>query len=133
MGIPLDGRPSQHYPFHTKKDCWYTGANHETRSTRIERMHRSMTVADNLQIGLNARLFPNNWRPILNEINFAAAYGFAALQFPGKEDGLATNHLGAEISVVRDSLQQAGSVDVMEINIRVVAGGFTASGRPTIE
>src|SRR4051794_24219899 len=96
-------------------------------------MPLSMTLSDNLQIGLNARLFPNNWRPVLNEITFAAAYGFAALQFPGKEDGLANSHLGAEIPLVRDALQQTGIVAVMEIMIRVDAMGSTASGRTPIE
>jgi hypothetical protein len=56
-----------------------------------------MTTTNNLQIGLNARLFPTNWRPVLNEIHFGAANGFAALQFPGKEEGLSAQHLGDEI------------------------------------
>lgn len=100
---------------------------------RQERKRRVMTPPDNLQIGINARLFPSNWRPVLNEIDFAAAHGFAAIQFPGKEEGLASHHLGAEIPVVRDALQQAGIVAVMEIMIRVDAQGYTTSGRTPIE
>jgi L-ribulose-5-phosphate 3-epimerase len=92
-----------------------------------------MVRSNCLQIGLNARLFANNWRPILNEIAFAAAHGFTALQFPGKEDGLASTDLGAEISLVRDALEQTGIVAVMEIMIRVDTLGYSASGRTLIE
>jgi L-ribulose-5-phosphate 3-epimerase len=88
-----------------------------------------MTVANNLQIGFNARLFPNNWRPVLNEIEFAATHGFVAIQFPGKEDGLTNEHVGAEIAVVRNALDQAGITAVMEILIHVDEQGFTAAGR----
>jgi sugar phosphate isomerase/epimerase len=52
-----------------------------------------MPTSDNLQIGFNARLFPTNWRPVVNEIRFGAEAGFAALQFPGMEGALTNEHL----------------------------------------
>jgi sugar phosphate isomerase/epimerase len=92
-----------------------------------------MTASSNLQIGLNARLFSTNWRPVLQEIEFAATNGFAAMQFPGKEEGLAAEHLGDEIKAVRRALDQAGIVAVMEIMIRVDARGYSALGHTPLE
>ena len=92
-----------------------------------------MTAPNTLQIGLNARLFPTNWRPVLREIEFAAIHGFAAMQFPGKEEGLAVEHLGDEINVVRRALDQAGIVAVMEIMIGVDARGYSAAGHTPLE
>lgn len=92
-----------------------------------------MTATNTLQIGFNARLFPGNWRPALNEIQFGAANDFAALQFPGKEEGLAAEHLGDEINVVRQALDQAGITAVMEMLIRVDARGYTEAGHTPLE
>ena len=91
------------------------------------RMH--MTAQNTLQIGFNARLFPTNWRPVLDEIHFGAANGFVALQFPGKAEGLSAEHLGAEIKVVREALEDAGMVAVMEIILGVDEQGYTATGQ----
>lgn len=93
----------------------------------------SMNRSGNLQIGLNARLFPINWRPVLNEIRFAEANGFASLQFPGKEEGLSAEHLGDEIKVVRQALDKAGIIAVMEIVIGVDARGYNAAGHTPVE
>jgi L-ribulose-5-phosphate 3-epimerase len=92
-----------------------------------------MPSTNNLQIGLNARLFPTNWRPVLDEIHFGAANGFAALQFPGKEEGLSAQHLGDEIKVVRQALDQAGILAVMEILIRVDERGYSEGGHTPLE
>jgi sugar phosphate isomerase/epimerase len=92
-----------------------------------------MTTSDNLQIGLNARLFPVNWRPVVNEIRFGAANGFNAIQFPGKEEGLSAEHLGDDIATVRHSLDQAGMVAVMEIVAGVDERGYTAAGHTPME
>jgi hypothetical protein len=51
-------------------------------------------------IGFNGCFFPNNWRPARKEIAFARAYGFTALQFPGKEEGLDSTHLGDPLSIM---------------------------------
>ena len=87
-----------------------------------------MAAPEMLEIGFNARLFPSNWRPVLDEIHFGAANGFVALQFPGKAEGLAAEHLGAEISVVRRALDAAGIVAVMEIVMGVDERGYSAAG-----
>lgn len=81
-----------------------------------------------MQIGFNARLFPTNWRPVLDEIHFGATNGFGALQLPGKADGLAAEHLGAEIPVVRQALDEAGISAVMEIIMGVDERGYSAAG-----
>lgn len=92
-----------------------------------------MTTPNNLQIGLNARLFPTNWRPAVEEIRFGAANGFAAIQFPGKEEGLSAQHLGDEIKVVRQTLAQAGMAAVMEIVVHVDERGYTEAGHTPVE
>jgi hypothetical protein len=45
--------------------------------------------SERFEIGMNARQFPSNWRPALDEVVFAQASGFACLQFHGQEQGLA--------------------------------------------
>ena len=92
-----------------------------------------MTRPNALQIGLNARLFPTNWRPAVEEIRFGAANGFATIQFPGPEEGLSAQLLGDEIRVVRQTLDQAGMTAVMEILVRVDERGYTAAGRTPVE
>jgi sugar phosphate isomerase/epimerase len=90
-------------------------------------------IVDNLQIGLNGRFFPSNWRPVLDEIAFAQTYGFTTLQFPGKEEGLRAEHLGAELPIIKDALAAAGITVVMEIVIRVDNTGCTSSGYTPLE
>jgi sugar phosphate isomerase/epimerase len=92
-----------------------------------------MTPTNHLQIGFNARLFPSNWRPVLDEIRFGVASGFTALQFPGKEEGLSAQHLGDEIKVVRQALDQASITAVMEILIRVDERGYSEGGHTPLE
>ena len=87
-----------------------------------------MTPADNLLIGLNGRFFASNWRPALDEIAFAQAHGFGAIQFRGKEAGLGAEHLGAELGVVAQALRQAGLTPVMEIVVPVNEQGVSATG-----
>ncbi len=80
-------------------------------------------------IGFNARLFPGNWRPVLEEIHFGAANGLVTLQFPGRVNGLAAPDLGSEFKPVRQALEQAGMVAVMEIILGVNEQGYTRSGQ----
>jgi sugar phosphate isomerase/epimerase len=79
-------------------------------------------------VGMNARLFPSNWRPATEEIAFARALGFAALQLPGQEHGLDAARLGAPFEVVADALLEAEIEPVMEIIVRLDAAGRTAGG-----
>lgn len=92
-----------------------------------------MTRSNNLQIGFIARLFPSNWRPVLQEIDFAAANGFTALQFLVKEEIFSSKNLGAEFPVVRKALDQAGITTVMEIMVRVDSRGYSSAGLTPIE
>lgn len=86
-----------------------------------------------ITVGFNARLFPNNWRPARSEIDFGARHGFAAMQFPGTEQGLDAERLGDEPAVVGRLLADAGIAPVMEIVGRIVAHGRTAGGQRPID
>src|SRR5262245_32898493 len=81
-----------------------------------------------VQIGINARLFPNNWRPVLDEIVFSHRHGFESIQFPGRAEGLNETHLGAPLSDVAEALAASGMTPVMEILIRLNPDGKTPDG-----
>jgi sugar phosphate isomerase/epimerase len=85
-------------------------------------------AADLFQVGFNARLFPNNWRPARDEVDFGSAHGFAAIQFPGEDAGLGAERLADPPEIVGAALTAAGMVAVMEIVVRLLATGRTASG-----
>ncbi len=82
----------------------------------------------NIRIGFNARLFPNNWRPALQEIAFGARHGFAAIQFPGIEQGASEAFLGAGYADIRRALHAAQMTPVMEIVARLGLDGRTKDG-----
>ena len=86
-----------------------------------------------LDIGLNGRFFPNNWRPALQEIAFASANGFRCLQFQGKETGFTEEHLGGPMSEISSALRDANLGSVMEIVVRLTADGRTASRLTPLE
>ena len=88
----------------------------------MTRSHRS------IQLGMNARLFPINWRPARQEVAFAQAAGFRAVQFHGREGGVAAEHLGDPPELVAAALRAAGVTPVMEIVVRLRADGRTAAG-----
>jgi L-ribulose-5-phosphate 3-epimerase len=81
-----------------------------------------------LPVGMNARLFASNWRPVAEEIAFAARAGFDLLQLPGPPHGLDSTRLGAPPVVVGALLRGAGLDAVMEMAFRVDARGRTATG-----
>lgn len=81
-----------------------------------------------IPIGFNARLFPNNWRPALQEIAFGAQHGFAAIQFPGIERGCSEAFLGASYADVRQALELGQITPVMEIVARLGLDGHTNDG-----
>ncbi|HEY8598609.1 MAG TPA: TIM barrel protein [Thermomicrobiales bacterium] len=83
--------------------------------------------------GLNYRDFPGNWRPAREEIAFARAHGFAAMQFHGRERGLSDADLGAPATTMGADLTAAGIVPVMEIIVRVDEAGRTEAGYTPIE
>lgn len=84
-------------------------------------------------IGINGRFFPNNWRPAAEEIAFAQQNEFAAVQFPGKAEGLGEAHLGSSLSHVAELLGSAGVVATMEQLIFVGANGKTKEGLTPFE
>ena len=86
-----------------------------------------------IRLGLNARLFPNNWRPLLAEIAFAKDAGFRAIQLAGQEAGLNEAYLAASFNDIAKALNDADIMPVMEILIRVSLQGYTASGNRPLE
>ena len=86
-----------------------------------------------IRVGLNARLFPSNWRPLLEELAFAKKAGFRAIQLPGKEAGLDEEYLAASFDVIAKALRDADIMPVMEILIRVNLNGLTESGKTPLE
>jgi L-ribulose-5-phosphate 3-epimerase len=81
-----------------------------------------------IRIGLNARLFPANWRPMVDEITFAANNGFQSMQVIGREAGITPELLGADVESVGEALRQANIMPVMEINLEMQPNGLTAGG-----
>ncbi|MCX6046590.1 MAG: TIM barrel protein [Chloroflexi bacterium] len=86
-----------------------------------------------MQIGMNARLFPGNWRPVRREIEFAQVHHFAAIQLPGPEQGLDAARLGDSLPFVAAALQQAKLTVVMEMVVRIDERGQTALGASPLE
>ncbi len=86
-----------------------------------------------IKIGLNARLFPNNWRPVIQEIEFAHKVGFQAIQLPGREDGLDEKTLGNSFLDVSNAFAENHITPVMEILIRLEENGKTSSGKSPLE
>lgn len=86
-----------------------------------------------MQIGMNARLFPANWRPARAEIEFACTHHFTAIQFPGLEPGLDTARLGDSLPLIATALQRAKLTAVMEMVVRIDAQGQTATGASPLE
>lgn len=86
-----------------------------------------------LKIGINGRFFPSNWRPAIEEIEFCAANGFAALQLRAPEGGLTHKHLGAEFDEVTAVLQANGVTAVMEMPIYIGSNGMTMTERTPLD
>jgi len=87
----------------------------------------------NIRIGFNARMFPNNWRPALQEIEFAQHVGFQAIQFRGPETGLDEELLGSSIADVSQTLKHHNITSVMEMLILVNHNGKTTAGRSPLD
>lgn len=70
-----------------------------------------------IQVGINGRFFPEQWRPATEEITFLLNNGFRAIQFLGSAEGFSVDKLGAPFPVVAQALQEAGVTAVMEVNV----------------
>jgi len=85
-------------------------------------------ITPSIKVGFNARLFPHDWRPAREEIAFAHAHGFSALQFRGPVTGLDAARLGDSFAAVATALRAARLIAVMEIVVPVDRAGQRASG-----
>lgn len=86
-----------------------------------------------IQIGLNGRFFPANWRPALQEVEFAASHGFRCIQFPGRPEGLTEADIGSAFDVVAKALRIADLTVVMEIVVQINAAGMTGKGQTPLD
>lgn len=86
-----------------------------------------------IDIGFNSRLFAGNWRPLADEIAFAARHRFRCLQLTVKNRALTPADLGAPPVVAGDLLAQAGLYAVLEIVVNVGADGHTPDGLTPVE
>lgn len=77
---------------------------------------------------MNGRQFPGNWRPLLQEIAFAARHGFQSLQVVARDEGLTAEHLGGDPIVAGAQLRAAGITPVMEIVVFVGAALRSEAG-----
>ena len=91
------------------------------------------TNHNTLLIGINARLFPANWRPLREEIAFVKKHSLQAIQLPGPEHGLDEERLGDALEEVARLLQDAGVQAVMEMAIQVDRRGRTAHNRTPLD
>lgn len=81
-----------------------------------------------VQLGMNGRFFPGNWRPARQEIAFAHAAGFQSMQFAVRDEGLSEAKLGDSFATVADLLQAAQIIPVMEILVRLDRQGLAPDG-----
>jgi len=90
-------------------------------------------TAQPVAIGINARLFPINWRPVSQEIVFARNLGCDCIQIHGREQGVDDAYLGMPLEAAGDMLRSNDMSAVMEIVVRVGANGRTASGATPLD
>jgi sugar phosphate isomerase/epimerase len=81
-----------------------------------------------ITIGMNGRFFANNWRPAAQEIAFAKAAGFQAMQFAVRDEGLSPQKLGDSFAATAAQLADANLTPVMEIVVAVDATGHNPQG-----
>ncbi|MGB4869959.1 MAG: TIM barrel protein [Candidatus Promineifilaceae bacterium] len=86
-----------------------------------------------IQIGMNGRFFPENWRPARDEIVFASLSGFRCLQFPGPLEGLGLERLGDSLETVAMALRRARMTAVMEIVVPLYGNGRTTTGHTPMD
>ena len=86
-----------------------------------------------MQIGMNGRFFPGNWRPARDEIVFARLAGFQCIQFPGPADGLGLERLGDSLATVSLALRRARITAVMAMVVSLYGNGRTAAGHTPLD
>lgn len=90
-------------------------------------------ISPSIAIGMNARLFPANWRPIRHEIAFARQIGCTHIQVHGSERGADSAYFGESPGSVGNALAVHGLSATMEIVVRLRANGRTAGGATPLE
>ena len=80
------------------------------------------------RVGMVGRFFPGNWRPPAEEIGFAAAAGFEAIQLRSDRAGTIEEHLRTGLAEVRRGLEESGIELVLEMLVRVDARARTLDG-----
>ena len=80
-------------------------------------------------IGYVGRFFPDNFRPVQEELAFAKRSGFACLQFMGRPEGLEQAHLKISLEEVGKAATDLGVTSVMEMIIRVSLTGELVAKR----
>ena len=86
-----------------------------------------------IAIGINARLFPINWRPATEEIAFAQRLGCACIQIHGRERGIDATYLGTSPQAIGEILARHTMHAVMEIVVRLLPDGRTQSGATPLD
>jgi L-ribulose-5-phosphate 3-epimerase len=81
-----------------------------------------------VQLGMNGRFFPSNWRPARQEIAFAQAAGFQSMQFAVRDEALGEAKLGDSFATVAALLQAAQLTPAMEILVRIDTAGRAPDG-----
>ncbi len=89
--------------------------------------------AQSINIGMNARLFPNNWRPMLREIKFAHEKGFQSIQLSVRDRIIDQEFLGDEFEVVAEALRDADIALAIELLIGVDEHGRTPAGKTPLD
>ena len=86
------------------------------------------------KIGYVGRFFPETWRPVAQEVAFAAAQGFNAIQFmnhPGLPNLIQALQVSPE--AVGDALMEHGIDATLEINCRMTETGANVDGRTPLQ
>lgn len=81
-----------------------------------------------VQVGMNGRFFPANWRPARQEIAFAQQAGFQAIQFATRDEPWTEARLDDSFATLHELLQTAALTPVMEIVVFLNAQGRTRHG-----
>lgn len=86
-----------------------------------------------VQLGMNGRFFPSNWRPARQEIAFAQAAGFQSMQFAVRDEALGEAKLGDSFVTVAALLAEAKLTPVMEILVRLDREGRAPNGSTPLD
>ncbi len=88
----------------------------------------------NPKMGYVGRFFPETWRPVSQEVAFAAAHGFDAIQFmnhPGLPS--ITKAVRIPLEEVRDELAAHNITATLEVNCRMRETGANLNGRTPLQ